>query len=188
MSKLGLSPEEEIQLKTISEYLFFDEFKDFVTYNRFEQCFQPLFNNVKISIDKVFKNMCGEKKKYLNYQRLVNSYILYKKKDPKISPDLKTFFEKLFNSMLKKENTFVGKPQEKTFSFTTPKACKKRDFITSIKVLSDKDGGIHGLIMEYDGIVKNKLYPSKIENNLVISLEMKLGIVDDKPISQKKSR
>ena len=186
MSKLGLSQEEENQLKTISEYLFFDEFKDFVTYNRFEQCFQPLFNNVQISIDKVFKNICGEKKKYINYQRLVNSYILYKKNDPKISPDLKTFFEKLFNSILKKENTFIGKPQEKTFSFTTPKACKKRECITSIKILSDKDGAIHGLIMEYDGIVKNKLYPSKIENDLVISLEMKLGIVDDKPILQKK--
>ena len=47
MTNLGLSPEEENQLKTISEYLFFDQFKDFVTYNRFEQCFQPLFNFLK---------------------------------------------------------------------------------------------------------------------------------------------
>ena len=186
MAKLGLSPEEENQLKTISEYLFFDQFQDFVTYNRFEQCFQPLFNNVPISIDKVFKSICGEKKKYLNYQRLVKSYVLYKSNDPKIIPDVKTFFEKLFNSILKKENTFIGKPQEKTFSFATPKACKKREFITSVKVLSDKDGGLHGLILEYDGVVKNKLYPSKLENDLVISLEMKLGIIDDKPILQKK--
>ena len=186
MSKLGLSPEEENQLKTISEYVFFDQFKDFATYNRFEQCFQPLFNNIPISMDKVFKNICGEKKKYINYQRLLNSYILYKNNDPKVTPDLKTFFEKLFNSILKKENTFVGKPQEKTFSFTTPKACKKRACVTSIKVLSDKDGVIHGLIMEYDGITKNKMYPSKIEQNLVISLEMKLGIVDNKPIEEKK--
>ena len=186
MSKLGLSPEEENKLKTISEYLFFDQFKDYTTYNRFEQCFQPLFNNIPISMDKVFKNIVGDKKKYINYQRLVNSYILCKNNDPKITPDLKTFFEKLFNSILKNENTFVGKPQEKTFNFTTPKACKKREFITSIKVLSDKDGGIHGLIMEYDGVTKNKMYPSKLEENLVISLEMKLGIIDDKPILEKK--
>ena len=185
MTNLGLSPEEENQLKTISEYLFFDQFKDFVTYNRFEQCFQPLFNNIPISIDKVFKSICGEKKKYINYQRFVNSYLLYKNNDPKINPDLKTFFEKLFNSILKKENTFIGKPQEKTFSFTTPKACKKRDCITNIKILSDKEGAIHGLILEYDSIAKVKMYPSKIENNLVISLEMKLGLVDDKPIKEK---
>ena len=92
---------------------------------------------------------------------------------------MKTFFEKVFNDILKKENTFVSKPQEKTFSFTTPKACKKRECITSIKVLTDKDG-IHGLIMEYDGVATNKLYPNQIEHNLNISLEMKLGIVDDK--------
>ena len=87
MSKLGLSPEEENKLKTITEYLFFDEFKDYVTYNRFEQCFQPLFNNVQISIDKVFKNIVGEKKKYINYPRFVNAYLLYKNNDPKLVPD-----------------------------------------------------------------------------------------------------
>ena len=186
MSKLGLSPEEENQLKTITEFLFFDEYKDFVTYNRFEQCFQPLFNNVQISIDKVFKSISGEKKKYINYPRFVNAYLLYKNNDPKLVPDLKTFFDKLFKDILKKENSFVGKPHEKTFSFTTPKACKKRECITSVKVLTDKDGGIHGLIMEYDEIATNKLYPNKIENSLNISLEMKLGIVDDKPIKEKK--
>ena len=40
--------------------------------------------------------------------------------------------------------------------------------------------------MEYDGVTTNKLYPNKIENTLNISLEMKLGIVDDKPILEKK--
>ena len=186
MSQLGLTSEEESQLKTICEYLFFDQFQDYVDYNRFEKCIQPLFNNVPISIDKVFKGISGEKKKYINYQRFVKSYLLYKNKDPKLNPDLKTFFEKLFNSILKKENSFVGKPQEKTPSFATPKACKKRDCITNIKVLSDKAGSIHGLIVEYDQVTQNKLYPSKIENNLVISLEMKLGIVDDNPIKEKK--
>ena len=186
MSQLGLSPEEEIQLKTISEYLFFDQFKDYVTYNRFEQCFQPLFNNISISMDKVFKSICGEKKKYINYQRLINSYLLYKNNDPKIVPDLKVFFDTLFNSILKKDHSFVGKPQEKTLSFTTPKACKKREFITYIKVLSGKDGAIHGLIMEYDAITEIKMYPNKIENDLLISLDMKLGFVDEKPIIEKK--
>ena len=185
MSKLGLTNEEENQLKTISEYIFFDQFKDYATYNRFEQCFQPLFNNISISLDKVYRNIVGEKKKYINYQRLVNSYLLYKSNDPKIIPDLKTFFDKLFKSILKKENTFIGKPQEKTFSFTTPKACKKRECITNIKLLSDKEGAIHGLILEYDSIANVKMYPSKIENDLVISLEMKLGILDEKSVNDR---
>ena len=185
MSKLGLSPEEENQLKTICEYLFVDQFMDFATYNRFEQCFQPLFNNIPISIDKVFKSICGEKKKYINYQRLVNSYLLYKNEEAKIIPDLKIFFEKLFNSILKKENTTIGKPQEKTYIFITPKSCKIRDCISSIKLVSDNEGAIHGLIMEYDDISKIKMYPTKIQDNLVISLDMKLGIVDEIPVKER---
>ena len=180
MSKLGLTPEEETKLKTICEYLFFDQYKEHVTYNRFEQCFQPLFNNIKISIYEVFKNIVGPKRKYLNYSRFVNSYLLWKVNDPSINQDLSTFFTKLFNFILKKENTFIGKPQEKTFNFCTPKACKRRDCLSGVSILSDKEGSIQGLIMEYDNIVQNKMYPTKIEQNLVISLEMKLGIIDEK--------
>ena len=180
MAKLGLSQEEELHLKTICEYLFFDEYKDYVTYNRFEQCFQPLFNKIKISIDKVFKSMVGEKKKYLNYPRLVNSFLQFKNNPQSLSPDLKIFFEKIFNSILKESNSSIGTPQEKTFNFCTPKACKRRDCLSEIKILSDNEGNIHGIITEYDNIVQNKMYPAKIEQNLVISLEMKLGILDDK--------
>jgi hypothetical protein len=186
MNKIGLNSKEEIQIKTISEYLFFDEYKDYVTYNRFEQCFQPLFNNISISLDKVFRSICGEKRKYINYKRLVRAYLLYKNKDPKLNSDLKHFFEILFKSILKKENTFVGKPREKAFTFSTPKACKNRDCISSIKILSDKEGKIHGLIIEYDDVVTNKLYPNKIEQNLVISLDMKLGLVDETPLEQER--
>ena len=74
MEKLGLTKEEENELKTINEYLFLDQFNDYATYNRFEQCFQPLFNNIPISIDKVFKSIAGEKKKYIN-KELVESWI-----------------------------------------------------------------------------------------------------------------
>ena len=139
-----------------------------MTITILKNSFQPLFNNAQISIDTVFKSISGEKKKYIIYPRFVNAYILYKNNDPKLVP------------------YFMGKSQEKTFNFTTPKACKKRECITSIKALTDKDGDIHRLIMEYDEVATNKLYPNKIENSLNISLEMKLGIVDDKPIKEKK--
>ncbi len=186
MSHLGLNSKEENKLKTICEYLFFDEFKDYATYNRFEQCFQPLFNNISLPLDKVFRSICGEKRKYINYKRFVNAYLLYKNKDPTLDPDLKKFFEILFNSILKEENTFVGKPREKALTYSTPKACKKRECISTIKLLSDKEGRIHGIILEYDNLAVIKLYPNKIEQNLLISLEMKLGLVDENPIEEEK--
>ena len=185
MDKLGLTQEEENQLKTICEYLFLDQYNDFVNYNRFEQCFQPLFNNISISIFQVFKSIVGEKKKYINYPRFVNSFLLFKSNDPKIAPDLKTFFEKLFNSILKKENNFIGNHQDNSFNFTT-RSCKNREFITSIKLLSDKDGVIHGLLIEYENAVTINMFPSEIIKDLEISLDMNLGIVDDKPIKENK--
>ena len=66
-------------LKMIAEYLFFDQFTGSATFQRFEQCFQPLFNSKhNISMDKVFKEICGPKKKYMTGRRIQNSYINYK--------------------------------------------------------------------------------------------------------------
>jgi len=56
-----------------------------------KKSFQPLFNKAQISTDKVFKSISTEKKKYINYPRFVNAYILYKNNDPKLVPELKIF-------------------------------------------------------------------------------------------------
>ena len=55
-----------------------------------------------------------------------------------------------------------------------------------VEILSDKNGKIHGINLEYDGVFKSKMYPTKIGEELVVSLEMNLGIVDEKPIKEKK--
>ena len=53
MAQLGLTQEEEENLKIICEFLFFDQYTDSATYQRFEQCFQPLFDsNLNSEINK----------------------------------------------------------------------------------------------------------------------------------------
>ena len=182
MSKnnLGLSEIEDIQLKTICEYLFFDQFHEYVSYPRFEQCFQPLFNETNLALDSVFKEICGQKKKYLNYPRLVNAYQKYK--SGYASNELKFFFNKVLNEILLTENSAKGESPEICFRYSTKIANSKRGYISLIEVLTDNDGTIHGLIVEYDGVFKNRMYPSKIEENLSVSLEMNLGIIDEQPI------
>ena len=138
MQRTDTKSEDQIKIKTLCEYLFFDQFQETATFPRFEQCFQPLFNNVTISMETVFKDICGEKKKYINY------------------------------------------------TFSTVKSCKKRECVTLVEILSDKSGKIHGINLEYDGVFKSKMYPSRIDDELVVSLEMTLGIVDEKPIKEKK--
>ena len=58
--------ENQIKIKTICEFLFFDQFQDNATFPRFEVCFQPLFNNINISMERIFKDICGPKKKIYN--------------------------------------------------------------------------------------------------------------------------
>ena len=180
--KLGLSELEIAQLKTISEFVFFDQFKDYATYPRFEQCFQPLFNETNISLDSIFKEIVGPKKKYITFPRLVNSYKKSKLEPNNVSNDLKIFFYKLLNEILVKENCSRGESPEMCFKYSTIRANQQRGYISLIEVLTDDDGTIHGLNVKYDEIFNNRMYPSKIEENLSVSLEMNLGIIDEEPI------
>ena len=89
-NNLGLTQLEEAQIKTLCEYLFFDQFHDYASFPRFEKCFQPLFNEANITLDAIFKEICGPKKKYINYPRLINAYRRYKSGNT--SNYLKVFF------------------------------------------------------------------------------------------------
>ena len=197
MSKLGLSSDEEEILKTICEYLFFDQYTYSATFQRFEQCFQPLFisntnleknnksNSSIISTETIFKEICGPKKKYITSKRILKSYLEYKNNTGKISPDLKIFFDLLLNNILQKDPVEIGKPREQCYNYSTTKANNKRECISQIQILTDKNNVIHGINMMYDDVFENQMYPTVLETNLNISLEMNLGIVDEKPIKQR---
>ena len=182
-NKLGLNAEEEKQINTICEFLFFDQFSEFATFLRFERCFQPLFSDDQnIELDDLFIELCGPKKKYLNYKRFINSYLKYK--DNKVSKGLKNFFDKLFNSILQKDN-IVGDFEEGRLTFSTRKANKNRECITLIEVLNDKEGVIHGINLVFDDIFKNKLYPKQLEENLSVGLEISLKILDEEKLEKR---
>ena len=181
-NKLGLSQEEERNIKMVCEYLFFDQFTEVATFLRFERCFQPLFNEEPdLDLENLFKELCGPKKKYLNYKRFVNSFLKYK--GNKSSKEIKRFFDKLFNSIL--ENNSIGTFEEGRLTFSTRRANKNRECITLIEVLNDKEGVIHGINIEYDGIFKNKLYPKKLEDSLSVGLEISLKILDEEKLEKR---
>ena len=173
-----LSPDEEYKIKTICEFLFFDQFKEYVTYNRFEQCIQPLVNDLYLSTDKIFKELAGKQKKYVTYKRFINCYLAHKNKTRIIPKDVHTFFDMLMTKLIYGENSSVGKLKEKVLTFSTTKSNKNRKYISLIEVLTDKIGIIHGLTLQYDDqINKEKLYPRTIEEDLLVSIEMNLGLL-----------
>ena len=157
--KINLTEEEQKKINTICDYLFFDQYTEMATYLRFERCFQPLFIDDKnLDLEELFKELCGPKKKYLNYKRFVKAYLNYKSN--KVSKELKEFLDKLFNSILKDEK--IGEFEGGKLTYSTRKANRNRECITMIEVLDDKEGAIHGINVIFDEIFPNKLYPQKL--------------------------
>ena len=89
--------EDKLRLnKTISEFLFYDTYNFWASYSRFELCFQPLFNNIKIDLFKVFIEIVGELKKYITYKRLVQAYLKRTKKLKIILILIYIYFSKIY--------------------------------------------------------------------------------------------
>ena len=168
------------KIKTLCEFLFFDQYNDTASFLRFEKCFQPLFNNIeKISFLNIFKDIVGHKRKYITYKRFLKAYLNYKNKKDNLHNDTNIFFDKLLNSILKTPDDYIGKDMENNLSFSNERSCKFRDSITKLQVLNDTKGIIHGINLEYDEIYKVEMFPKKLEDKLQLILEMKLDIIDN---------
>ena len=186
-----LQPEDEMKLKTICEFLFNDIYQYWASYPRFEKIFRPLFNNIEINLYKTFKEIVGELKKYITYNRLIKAFLKYKNnKQLKIDTksDLYIFFDNLFNNILKRDNSYMGFHEDYSkntnnniFSFSTKNNNKndsniKKSYISKIIVLNDKQENIRGIMIEYDDYKKCELYPKEMKNKLNIGLELILDI------------
>ena len=186
-----LTEVEKIKLKTLCEFAFCGLQSYTTTYERFEKCFQPLFNdNIKINLYEAYISMIGEKKKYLTYPRFVNAYLKYKEiKEKKL--DLYIFFSNIFEKILKGTNDFVGEHENSSknsdiICLSTKRGILhneeiyKRSFISTFQVLVDSEDRIIGVIIEYDNMNQYKLYPE--ENNgekQITGLKVKLNILDE---------
>lgn len=81
-------------------------------------------------------------------------------------------------NLIHNEKSPMGCQKEKVLTFSTVKTNKNKKYISLIKVLTDKNGIIHGLNIQYDDqFTKEKLYPKSIEENLLISIEMNLSLL-----------
>jgi hypothetical protein len=68
--------EEELErLKILADFLFFDQYKNVASYPRFQKCFAAFAKEKKMKLFPIFKEICGEKRKYITLGRLINSLI-----------------------------------------------------------------------------------------------------------------
>ena len=180
--KIDLDEEELVKIKTISEYLFMDQYQDSATYPRFEECFGAFCLEKKIDLPKVYKILCGKKRKYLTFRRLISSYNQWKKNPNKHNEDYKKFMDLVYKNLLKEPGEEVGKITDKAICFNTDNSQHKKA-ISQFCVITDEDQDvIKGFQITYDDFFKNNLFLNKENEKFYVSLE--LNLASDTPTTE----
>ena len=173
--KLDLTEEELNSIKTISEYLFMDQYQDTAAYPRFEECFGAFCLEKSIDLPKVFKNLCGRRRKYITFRRLINSFNQWKKNSGKYNEDTSKFMELVYKNLLKNPKETVGKIVDKAICYNTYNSEFKKA-ISQFCVITDEDQNIiKGFQITYDEFFKNNLFLNKEEEKFYVSLELNLA-------------
>ena len=167
---------EIAKIAMVCDYLVLDRFQDLSSFLRFEKCFGPLFSNEKPNfLFEVFQEICGHKRKYITFGRLISAYLIWKSHLSK-NEDFNKFMSILFNKMIKKNNEVVGVPVEKGKVFSTRNA-RGRKVISKFSVLSDlKKNAIKGFHIQYDDVFVSYLRPKNHNDKEVDTSEIKLEI------------
>ena len=163
---------EIAKIAMVCDYLVLDRFHDISSFLRFEKCFGPLFSKEKPNfLYEVFQEMCGHKKKYLTFGRLISAYLIWKTKIS-TNESFNKFMNILYNKMIKTNNEIVGIPVEGGRVFST-RSSRGRKVITKFSVLSDeKKNALKGFCIQYDDIFDVTLAPKN--NNEKISQNIQL--------------
>ena len=161
------------EIAMICDYLVLDRFNDISSFFRFEKCFGPLlYKEGPNFLIEAFQEICGPKKKYINFGRLISAYIKWKTNSSQ-NESFNKFMDIVFNKMIKKENEVVGKLEEGTRIFST-RNVRGRKVISKFSVFTDSSKNIiQGFNIQYDDFFDSLLCSRKKEGqDKNITLEM----------------
>ena len=172
---VNITKEEHDKIRVCAEYLFFDQYKDMASFPRFEECIGSLVPD-DISLEKVFQDIVGPKRKYITFRRLIKAYLKYK--DGNLSENTQKFFSFVLNEILHKGGESVGEKKEGATKFST-KEGMKQFAISKLSVLTNENKDkIQGFQIYYDDFFSNDLFLSKNQDEFYIPLEINLPILD----------
>ena len=159
-----LSEIEISKIAMICDFLVLDRYNDISSILRFEKCFRPLLSkeDPQLLID-AFKEICGPKKKYINFGRLILAYSKWKSNSSQ-NENFNKFMKIVFNDMIKTENEVIGELEEGTRIFST-RNTRGRKVISKFGVFTDtKKNTIQGFNIQYDDFFDSLLCSKKKEN------------------------
>ena len=164
------------KLRILCDFLFFDQYKDMATFPRFEECFSVITKEMNINLENVFKDLCGEKRKYITFRRFIKGYLKYTKNE--VSEDTKKFFDKFLNEIMKNDGDGTGQKEEEAVKYST-KNGEKMNAISKLSVITDENKEkIKGFQIYYDDFFKNDLFLNKQGEKFYVSLEINLPVLD----------
>ncbi len=165
-----LSNVDIAKISMICDYLIVDHFHDVSSFIRLERCFGPFFSKEDPNfLPSVHREICGPKKKYITYGRLIAAYAKWKSKSS-TNESFNKFMDLVFGDMIKTQVEVVGKLVEGGRIFST-RNTRGRKVISKFSVITDETknqiGGFH---IQYDDVFDSVLSPKKTKEG--ISLEM----------------
>ena len=184
VNDLNLTVGELNKLQVLCDFIFFDQYKDMASFPRFEECIGGFFKDkdsedLNINLEEVYKNLCGKKRKYLTFRRLIKAYLKCKENSDEINEDTKNFFNKLLNETLKNEGDCTGNQFEGAIKYNTKNADKMWAISKLCVVTDEKKENIKGFRIYYDDFFKNDLFLNKSKDKIYISLEINLSVLDE---------
>ena len=161
---------EIAKIGMIYDYLVLDRFQEYCSFFRLEKCFGPFFTKEPQNfLPEVFKEICGPKRKYISYGRLILAYTKWKSKSS-TNDNFNKFMETVFNNIIVTQDQNIGKIIEGGRIFST-RNNRGRKVISKFSVITDEaKNKINGFHIQYDDVFDTILSPDKTRNN--ITLEM----------------
>ena len=162
---VSLTDLEISKIAMICDYLVVDRFNDISSFFRFEKCFGPLLSKEDPNLlIEAFQEICGTKKKYITFGRLISAYIKWKTNSSK-NENFNKFMKIVFNDMIKTENEVIGKLEEGTRIFST-RNTRGRKVISKFGVFTDASKNcIQGFNIQYDDFFDSLLCTKKKEGD-----------------------
>ena len=170
MNGVEITNLEIAKIGMLYDFLVLDRFQDYFTFFRLEKCFGPFFLKESPNFfPEVFHEICGPKKKYISYGRLILAYTKWKSKSS-TNNSFNKFFDIVFNNIIVTKEQNIGKIVEGGRIFST-RNNRGRKIISRFSVLTDESKNkINGFHIQYDDVFDTILSPDKTRNN--ITLEM----------------
>ena len=167
---VDISNLEIAKIGMIYDYLVLDRFQDYCSFFRLEKCFGPFFLKEQQNfLPEIFKEICGPKRKYISYGRLILAYAKWKSKSSK-NDNFNKFMETVFNNIIVTQDQNIGKIIEGGRIFST-RNNRGRKVISKFSVITDETKNkLNGFHIQYDDVFDTILSPDKTRNN--ITLEM----------------